>query len=132
LTEEYVISKLVAENFLEVDPDGDVFLVERKFSGFPASGRDMPYHFTHDLKPEQAEVLTKCFEWISSLQFPPNSLANLKTSINQLSFHTFLVDSSIVVDHLQTRKLVTIQEKKVEYFTSMSQAQNNNEQQEKS
>jgi len=116
LSEDYVLQKLISENYIEIDEDGDVFLVDRKFNDFPPVGRDLPYHFTHDLQPEQLEVLRKNFEWISSLSHPPNAVGNLKYSIVQLCFHTFTLDIDQVVSELLRKKMIIFEENKVIYF----------------
>ena len=113
---DYVLQKLIQENYIEVDEEGDVFLVDRKFQGFPPAGDDLPYHFTHDLHEAQRKVLFKNFEWVATLTFPPNSLENLKASLVQRNSDTFTVEPHLVVDELCQKKVISIdQDKKVTY-----------------
>jgi len=117
LEEDYIITKLVVENFIEVDTDGDVFLVERKFHGFPPVGKNLPYHYTHDLKEAQVAVLQKCIEWSVMVSYPPNSLEKLKSSICQLCFYTFTLQPTTIAEHLTTKNLIQFDEnKKVKYL----------------
>jgi len=140
LSEDYVVQKLVAENFIEIDSDGDVFLVDRKFTEFPPAGKDLPYHFTHDLQPAQLEVLRKNIEWVTSLSHPPGSVETLKSAVNQLCFHTFTVEISTIVEEITRKKLVIFDGDKVRYFNAgnktatkpdNSDASNNTDEQDK-
>jgi len=107
VTTEYIMQKLIAENYLEIDEEGDPVLIDRKFTRFPTE-EENPLHFSLALKEVQLDVLSRCFKWLSSLDLGPATVEGLKKCLDQLSYEKLIVDTTLIVQYFQDKKLITI------------------------
>jgi len=107
LTPEYIYARLYEQNFIEIDDEGDLTLINRKFHGFPDKYRE-PQHWVHELNDIQIGALTKCFSWVTSLEMPPTSLGAFRTSLEQLAVEKCEVGVEGVLEYLVGKKIVKV------------------------
>jgi len=107
LSAEYVYARLYEQNFIDIDDEGDLILVNRKFDGFPSLYRE-PNHWTKELNEVQLIAVSKCFNWVTTLESAPGSFWALRHCIDQLCLGKGEIDPVIFVDYLCTRKIIRI------------------------
>jgi len=104
---EYIYARLYEQNYLDVDEDEELILVNRKFDGFPSAYKE-PNHWTKDLNELQLNAASKCFHWISTLEDAPGSFWALRHSIDQLCLGRGEIDPSGFVDYLCSKNIISI------------------------
>jgi len=127
LSPEYILEKLIIENFLEVDDDDDLIIVDRPFLGFPQKEINGKPHYTHILADVQIKALTKAFLWLSSVQKPANTRDSFMKVMNQFCFTNMQVDPQLIVTILTQKKLISIHPStfKITYNTRPTVAKTN-------
>jgi len=117
LSAEYILEKLLFENFLEIDSDGDPIIIERVFQGFPPQTVNSEVHYTHKLKEIQVKALTKAFIWLQTVDKPATTKEGLMNVLNQFCFDFVPLSPPLVISSLVEKNIIEInpQTKKIRY-----------------